>query len=101
MRLGDRFQRPFAVLVQAGLLIHDFSFLVQDMESIRVGELAPAVGVDADTAAEAARLAKADLASQMVGEFPELQGVMGGYYARAAIGSASAGPRRYGEEVDP
>jgi glycyl-tRNA synthetase beta chain len=64
-------------------------------------ELAPAVGVDVDTAAEAARLAKADLASQMVGEFPELQGVMGGYYARAAIGAVSAGPRRYGEEVDP
>jgi glycyl-tRNA synthetase beta chain len=33
-------------------------------------------------AAEAARLCKADLASGMVGEFPELQGVMGGYYAR-------------------
>lgn len=64
-------------------------------------ELAPAVGVDADTAAEAARLAKADLASQMVGEFPELQGVMGGYYARARIGGADSGPRGYGEEADP
>lgn len=40
-------------------------------------------GVAAD-AARAARLAKADLASGMVGEFPELQGVMGRYYARAA-----------------
>jgi glycyl-tRNA synthetase beta chain len=40
------------------------------------------VGADPDKAAEAARLAKADLASQMVGEFPELQGIMGGYYAR-------------------
>ena len=46
--------------------------------------LAPLVGVDANTAAEAARLAKADLASKMVGEFPELQGVMGGYYADVA-----------------
>jgi glycyl-tRNA synthetase beta chain len=64
-------------------------------------ELAPALGVDPDTAAEAARLAKADLASQMVGEFPELQGIMGGYYARARIGAADAGPRRYGEEADP
>jgi glycyl-tRNA synthetase beta chain len=45
-------------------------------------EIAPLVGADPDKAAEAARLAKADLASQMVGEFPELQGVMGGYYAR-------------------
>jgi glycyl-tRNA synthetase beta chain len=47
-------------------------------------EIAPLVGADPEKAAEAARLAKADLASQMVGEFPELQGLMGGYYARAA-----------------
>jgi glycyl-tRNA synthetase beta chain len=47
-------------------------------------EIAPLVGADPDKAVEAARLAKADLASQMVGEFPELQGLMGGYYARAA-----------------
>ncbi len=46
-------------------------------------EIAPLVGADPEKAAEAARLAKADLASQMVGEFPELQGIMGGYYARA------------------
>jgi glycyl-tRNA synthetase beta chain len=45
--------------------------------------LADAVGADPAKAREAARLAKADLASFMVGEFPELQGVMGGYYARA------------------
>ncbi len=47
-------------------------------------EIAPLVGADPDLAARAARLAKADLASAMVGEFPELQGVMGGYYARLA-----------------
>jgi len=47
-------------------------------------EIAPLVGADPDQAEQAARLAKADLASGMVGEFPELQGVMGGYYARAA-----------------
>ena len=46
-------------------------------------EIAPLVGADPDQAEAAARLAKADLASGMVGEFPELQGVMGGYYARA------------------
>ncbi|MGV3577747.1 glycine--tRNA ligase subunit beta [Brevundimonas sp.] len=46
-------------------------------------EIAPLVGADADQAEKAARLAKADLASGMVGEFPELQGIMGGYYARA------------------
>jgi glycyl-tRNA synthetase beta chain len=47
-------------------------------------EIAPLVGADPDKAAEAARLAKADLTSGMAGEFPELQGLMGGYYARAA-----------------
>jgi glycyl-tRNA synthetase beta chain len=43
--------------------------------------LAPHVGADPELAARAAKLAKADLASGMVGEFPELQGVMGRYYA--------------------
>ena len=50
-------------------------------------QIAPLVGADPDKAAQAARLAKADLASQMVGEFPELQGIMGGYYARNLIAS--------------
>jgi len=40
-------------------------------------------GANPDYAEQAARLAKADLVSGMVGEFPELQGVMGGYYAHA------------------
>ena len=44
-------------------------------------EIAPLVGADADLAEQAARVAKADLQSGMVGEFPELQGVMGRYYA--------------------
>ncbi|WP_035617613.1 glycine--tRNA ligase subunit beta [Hyphomonas johnsonii] len=52
-------------------------------------ELAPAVGADADLAERAARLCKADLVSEMVGEFPELQGVMGRYYALAAGEPAS------------
>ncbi|MFT4914105.1 MAG: glycyl-tRNA synthetase beta chain [Brevundimonas sp.] len=47
-------------------------------------EIAPLVGADPDQAERAARLSKADLTSAMVGEFPELQGPMGGYYARAA-----------------
>ncbi len=47
-------------------------------------EIAPMVGADAELAAQAANLAKADLRSAMVGEFPELQGLMGMYYARAA-----------------
>lgn len=45
--------------------------------------LAPRVGADVARAAQAARLAKADLTTGVVGEFPELQGVMGGYYATA------------------
>ncbi len=44
-------------------------------------DMAPLVGADPRIAERAARLAKADLASQMVYEFPELQGVMGKYYA--------------------
>ncbi|HUK59850.1 MAG TPA: glycine--tRNA ligase subunit beta [Stellaceae bacterium] len=48
-----------------------------------VDVLAPHVpGADASTARRAAELAKADLSTGMVGEFPELQGVMGRYYAR-------------------
>ena len=47
-------------------------------------ELAPMVGADPDAAEQAARIAKADLSSEMVYEFPELQGLMGRYYAKAA-----------------
>jgi glycyl-tRNA synthetase beta chain len=43
--------------------------------------IAARIGADPEAAALAGRLAKADLASGMVGEFPELQGIMGGYYA--------------------
>ena len=47
-------------------------------------EIAPSVGADADIAATAAGVAKADLSSEMVYEFPELQGLMGRYYATHA-----------------
>src|SRR6266516_302121 len=47
------------------------------------GELAPIVKADRQKAERAARLCKADLVTQMVGEFPELQGTMGKYYAEA------------------
>lgn len=47
-------------------------------------EIAPAVGADPALAEQAARVAKLDLRSAMVGEFPELQGTMGRYYAQAA-----------------
>ena len=51
-------------------------------------ELAPMVGADVDAAEQAAKIAKADLSSEMVYEFPELQGLMGRYYALAAGMSA-------------
>ncbi len=57
--------------------------LISRMEAL-AGELAPMVGANADEAREAARFAKADLSSEMVYEFPELQGLMGSYYAKAA-----------------
>ncbi|KQX34874.1 glycine--tRNA ligase subunit beta [Devosia sp. Root436] len=47
------------------------------------GEIAPQVGADPERAKRAAMLAKADLTTGMVGEFPELQGLMGRYYATA------------------
>jgi glycyl-tRNA synthetase beta chain len=47
------------------------------------GELAPLVGADVEKARRAARLCKADLLTEVVGEFPELQGLMGKYYAEA------------------
>ncbi|RMC34266.1 glycine--tRNA ligase subunit beta [Paracoccus alkanivorans] len=47
-------------------------------------KIAPLVGADPDQAEQAAQLAKLDLRSAMVGEFPELQGIMGRYYAKAA-----------------
>ena len=47
-------------------------------------ELAPIVGCDADIVEKAALVAKADLSSEMVYEFPELQGLMGRYYALEA-----------------
>ena len=46
-------------------------------------ELAPLVGANVEQAKRAAMLAKADLTTGMVGEFPELQGLMGRYYALA------------------
>ncbi len=55
----------------------------------RAEELAPFVGADAALATRAAYLAKADLMSEMVYEFPELQGLMGRYYAQKAGEDAS------------
>ena len=58
-------------------------------KALRMEKLAEAIaphmaGCDSAAAMRAARLAKADLVSGMVGEFPELQGIMGGHYIRAS-----------------
>ncbi|MFL6837794.1 MAG: glycine--tRNA ligase subunit beta [Bradyrhizobium sp.] len=52
-------------------------------------EIAPLVGADVEKARRAAHLAKADLLTEVVGEFPELQGLMGKYYALAQGEDAS------------
>ena len=52
-------------------------------------ELAPVAGADVEMSRRAARLAKADLLTEVVGEFPELQGMMGKYYALAQGEDAS------------
>src|SRR3954467_10733368 len=52
-------------------------------------EIAPLVGADIEKTKRAAKLAKADLLTEVVGEFPELQGLMGKYYARAQAEDAS------------
>jgi glycyl-tRNA synthetase beta chain len=52
-------------------------------------EIAPLVGADVAKATRAAHLAKADLLTEVVGEFPELQGLMGKYYAQAQGEDAS------------
>ena len=53
---------------------------MQRVESL-AGKIAEMLGADANAARRAAHLAKADLLTDMVGEFPELQGLMGRYYA--------------------
>jgi len=53
---------------------------VQRLENL-AGAIAETLKFDAVKAKRAARLAKADLVTNMVGEFPELQGIMGRYYA--------------------
>ena len=70
----------------SGIVFHEkLGSQVERIERIErlARELALAVGADPIKAERAAKLAKTDLVSEMVGEFPELQGVMGRYYAQA------------------
>ncbi len=95
--LADRSDALSAVVYQRGLgSISD--------KSVRVAALAATVGsqigADAQTVERAASLAKCDLLTGMVGEFPELQGLMGKYYA-AAGGEPEAVARAIGEQYLP
>lgn len=70
----------------SGIVFHEkLGSQVERIERIErlARELAPVAGADPAKAERAAKLAKTDLVSEMVGEFPELQGVMGRYYAQA------------------
>jgi glycyl-tRNA synthetase beta chain len=85
---GEDRRRPLESRLNAlaGITFHGkLGTVLQRVERIEslARTIGPKVGADGNLAAAAARLAKADLATAMVGEFPELQGIMGGYYARA------------------
>ena len=62
--------------------------------------IATSIGAEVEAAARAATLAKCDLVTAMVGEFPELQGVMGRYYA-LADGERAAVAQAIGEHYSP
>ena len=85
-KLEDRLPRL------SGIVFHEqLGSQVERIERLErlARELAPMVGADPAKAERAALLAKTDLVSDMVGEFPELQGVMGRYYAQAQGEDAS------------
>lgn len=96
-RLADRSAALADVVYQRGLgSMHD--------KSVRLAALATTVGsqlgADAQVVERAAALAKCDLLTGMVGEFPGLQGLMGKYYA-AADGEAAAVAEAIGEQYLP
>lgn len=81
----DRKERLEARISRLGKVVYHNKLGTQLERVERVArlasELARAIGTDHVAAGRAARLAKADLVTGMVGEFPELQGIMGRYYA--------------------
>jgi glycyl-tRNA synthetase beta chain len=83
-RLEDRLDRLHTVVFHKKLRANTYRDKAERIESLARTIAADALGSpdSADHAATAARLAKADLVTDMVFEFPELQGIMGGVYAR-------------------
>ena len=102
--LADRMARLGEMLFQERLgSLADKAGRLEDLAA----SLAPAFGADPTDCARAAGLCKCDLLTEMVGEFPELQGIMGRYYARAdgepeAVAAAIEShylPRHAGDEL--
>jgi len=79
--LGSRVADLEEIVFHAKLGSLDEKVKRVEVLAVEIAEFVP--GADKDRVGSAARLAKADLTSQMVVEFPELQGVMGRYYALA------------------
>ncbi len=78
-RLSDHLERLKSVVFQAKLgSVYDKSLRVSHLAGI----IAKAMGANTQEAERAGLLSKCDLMSEMVGEFPELQGIMGRYYAQ-------------------
>jgi glycyl-tRNA synthetase beta chain len=95
--LRDRVAQLHEVVFQEQLgTLHD---KVERMQTLAAG-LAQPVGADRDKARSGAYLAKADLVTGMVDEFPELQGLMGSYYAQAD-GEAPEVVRAVAEHYSP
>lgn len=102
--LADKRERLDAILFQEKL--GSIGDKVRRLEAL-VETIAPALDAAIETTARAARLCKCDLVTEMVGEFPELQGTMGRYYALAdgepkAVADAIEGhyrPRHAGDEL--
>ena len=95
--LGDRTEDLKNVVYQKGLgSLHDKSMRTAALATL----IAEQLGGDKEAVTRAAVLAKCDLMTGMVGEFPELQGTMGAYYA-AATGESEAVSTAIGEQYQP
>jgi len=95
--LGKRTEDLKKVVYQQGLgTLHDKSMRIAALATL----LSDQLGLDPATATRAAVLAKCDLLTGMVGEFPELQGTMGSYYA-ASAGEDAAVSLAIGEQYMP
>lgn len=102
--LADKRERLDAILFQERL--GSIGDKVRRLEQL-VETTAPALDASVEVSVRAAHLCKCDLVTEMVGEFPELQGTMGRYYAledgeRGAVADAIEGhyrPRHAGDEL--